>query len=50
LATKTRYRCAICERRLVEGQYVYSRFTRNRYCIDVQRHTELARRKRRRAA
>lgn len=44
---KTRYRCAICNRRLEEGRYVYSRFTKQRYCIDTQRHTELARKKRR---
>lgn len=29
------HRCARCGRRLKEGRYVYSRFTRNRYCIDV---------------
>jgi hypothetical protein len=27
--------CARCKRRLKEGRYVYSRFTKNRYCIDV---------------
>ena len=46
---KTRYRCAICDRRLEEGRYVYSRFTRQRYCIDTKRHEQL-RKKRRRAA
>ena len=43
----TKLRCAICDRRLREGEYVYSRFTRQRYCIDVQRHAEIARKKRR---
>jgi len=43
----TKLRCAICDRRLREGEYVYSRFTRQRYCIDVQRHTEIARKKKR---
>ena len=31
----TRYRCAICQRRLREGQYVFSRWTRQRYCCDL---------------
>lgn len=43
----TRYRCHICNARLREGQYVYSRFTKNRYCLDVKRH---ARKKRAKAA
>ena len=25
--------CARCGKRLKEGEYIYSRFTRNRYCI-----------------
>lgn len=42
----TKLRCGICNARLREGQYVYSRFTKQRYCIDVQRHAQLAKRKR----
>lgn len=42
---KTRYRCAICNRRLEEGRYVYSRFTRNRYCADEKRHEAIARKR-----
>lgn len=42
----TKYRCAICERRLAEGDYIYSRHTGNRYCGDDRRHRELVRRKR----
>ena len=42
----TKHRCAICNARLREGQYVYSRFTRNRYCIDTERHTAIVRRRR----
>jgi hypothetical protein len=38
-AALTRYRCAICNARLREGRYVYSRFTKNRYCLDVKRHS-----------
>jgi len=30
---KARYSCARCGRRVREGEYVYSRFTKNRYCI-----------------
>jgi hypothetical protein len=26
-------RCARCNRVVKDGQYVYSRFTKNRYCI-----------------
>jgi hypothetical protein len=44
---RTRYRCAICGRRLEEGRYVYSRFTKNRYCTDIARHEAIVRRKRR---
>ena len=29
----TAFRCAICGRRLREGRYVFSRFTKSRYCI-----------------
>jgi hypothetical protein len=39
-AALTKYRCAICGTRLREGQYVYSRFTKKRYCLDVKRHTK----------
>jgi len=49
-ASKTRYKCAICGARLVEGRYVYSRFTRNRYCIDTAKHERLIRARKRRAA
>lgn len=31
----TKYRCAICNRRLAEGEYVFSRFTKSRYCLNV---------------
>ena len=31
----TKYRCTICGKRLREGRYVYSRFTKQRYCYDV---------------
>jgi hypothetical protein len=41
------YRCAICGARLKEGTYVYSRFTKNRYCPDEKRHERLARKRKR---
>jgi hypothetical protein len=47
---KTRYLCAICNRRLEEGRYVYSHWTRQRYCLDDQRHRQLLRKKKRAAA
>lgn len=37
----TRYRCAICDVRLREGQYVYSHWTRNRYCGDLAKHERI---------
>jgi hypothetical protein len=40
---KTRHRCAICNRQLEEGRYVYSHWTRQRYCLDDQRHRQLRR-------
>jgi len=40
LPALTKYRCAICNARLREGRYVYSRFTKSRYCIDVTKHTK----------
>lgn len=46
-AALTRYRCSICGARLREGRYVYSRFTKARYCLDVKKH---ARKKVKRAA
>lgn len=46
MKTKTVYRCAICNRRLEEGKYVYSRFTKNRYCTDLKRHDAIARKRR----
>lgn len=27
--------CARCGKRVREGTYIYSRFTKNRYCIDM---------------
>jgi hypothetical protein len=33
--TFTKFRCALCGKRLAEGGYVYSRFTRNRYCVPM---------------
>jgi len=36
----TKYRCAICKARLREGHYVYSRFTKNRYCLDAKKHAK----------
>lgn len=36
----TRYRCAICNARLREGRYSYSRFTGNRYCLNIERHVK----------
>lgn len=36
------HRCAICGVRLEHGRYVYSRFTKARYCIDVKKHAALA--------
>ena len=50
LAPLTKYRCAICNVRLREGRYVYSRFTKNRYCLDSKKHVEVNRRKRKAAA
>ena len=44
---KTRYRCAICGARLVEGRYVYSRWTKNRYCGDLKRHDAIVRKRKR---
>jgi len=32
---KARYSCARCGRRVREGEYVYSRFSKNRYCIKL---------------
>jgi hypothetical protein len=31
----TKLRCGICDRRLREGEYVYSRWTGERYCCDL---------------
>lgn len=46
----TSYRCAICDVRLREGKYVYSRFTKNRYCGDLKKHDQIVKaRKRKRA-
>lgn len=42
----TKHRCAICGRRLREGEYIYSRHTGNRYCTDDRRHREIAARRR----
>ena len=42
-----KHRCAICNAKLVEGRYVYSRWTGNRYCSDDKRHRQIARRKKR---
>jgi len=33
---KAGYSCALCGKRVREGQYVYSRFTGNRYCIGME--------------
>jgi hypothetical protein len=42
----TKYRCTICNRRLREGRYVYSRFTKARYCVEVAVcHKAIAKRK-----
>ena len=45
----TKYRCAICDARLREERYVYSRFTGSRYCLDIEKHNRIVR-KRKRAA
>ena len=51
LPALTKYRCAICDARLREGQYVFSRFTKNRYCCDLDKHTRIIKaRKRKRTA
>jgi hypothetical protein len=34
-AALTRFRCSICNRRLRDGEYVYSRFTKARYCSNI---------------
>jgi hypothetical protein len=44
---KTKFRCAICNARLEEGRYVYSRFTKNRYCENEKGHYEIIRKKKR---
>jgi hypothetical protein len=31
----TSFSCARCGRRLRQDRWVYSRFTRNRYCIEI---------------
>jgi hypothetical protein len=46
-AMLTKHRCSICGSRLREGQYVYSRFTKNRYCTDDRRHREIAAKRKR---
>jgi len=47
----TKYRCAICDVRLREGQYVYSHWTKNRYCGDLKKHDRIVKaRKKKRAA
>lgn len=43
-AKLTRYRCALCGRRLREGAYVYSRWTGNRYCATIDCKTKRKRR------
>jgi len=30
----TKFRCGLCGRRLPENEYVYSRFTNTRYCLE----------------
>ncbi len=35
MTTPTLYRCAICGRRSRPEQMVYSRFTRSRYCAEL---------------
>jgi hypothetical protein len=47
LPALTKYRCTICDSKLREGRYVYSRFTKNRYCIDFAGHAKLAAKKKR---
>lgn len=42
----TKYKCTICGKRLREGRYVYSRFTKQRYCALVTEcHKAIKRRK-----
>jgi len=43
-------RCDLCGSRLREGQYVYSRWTRHRYCWDLDACRARARRKKRRTS
>lgn len=35
LPPKTKYHCTICGTQLREGRYVFSTWTRHRYCSDV---------------
>ena len=41
------YTCACCGKRLKPDQWIYSRWTRNRYCWEVVPCLERARKKRR---
>jgi hypothetical protein len=34
------FRCALCRRRLPQEQYVYSRHTGNRYCLEGKCKTD----------